>query len=85
VDVQDVGTLPTQQLAARQRLERGDPLGQGGAGVAEEAPGGLALGLGRGRLARQGLGAAGERLGAALVLLDQQRVTPLQPFVKVGK
>ena len=83
VDQKDELALALTQVVACQGLKWGDQLGQAGAGVGEEPPGGLGLGLGR--LVRQGFGGGGERVGTALVLLDQQRVTPLQPFVQIGK
>jgi hypothetical protein len=51
--------------------------------VREETPGGLSLRLGR--LVWQSLGRGGERISAALVLFDEERVTLFQPLVKIGK
>jgi hypothetical protein len=68
---------------ARQGVQRSDQFGQRGAAVLEEAPGSLGLSLGL--LVRQGFGGGGERIGTALVLLNQEGVTLFQPFVQIGK
>ena len=83
VDLQDKAALPLRQVVASKGLKRSDQFGQRGPFVAEETPGSLSLCLGL--LVGQGFGRAGEGFGAALVLLHQDGVTPLQPFVQIGK